>query len=935
MRQLYLSFAFVVSLATCLCSPASGQQIQSMKLLAPRVGWAATSESLFWTTDGGAHWKDITPRLNHKWQAVSSVYFLDASTGWVLLNCADRRNEKLDDTCFEVASTSDGGGNWSVVHPKIVDPDPESGFSGRSFLDFADAIHGWMILKISKSVAASSGVMFTTEDGGRTWKGLASPPIADRFHFVTSKDGWLAGGPDLQLYATRDGGESWRPVKLKLAAQLDSNSGYSYDLPSFTDSKHGFLAVTVSGVMASKASVILFSTDDGGRSWKPSATLGDLPNVGYVYPTAICDSLVVAAVTDKSNVTLEWAEAWGTVSRRTSTTGFDVSGVQQLSFASPAHGWLLTTFSLLSTSDGGSHWSEVTPSLAEHSQTLPHTVNPAMASAHSLLQPRVSPISAPATGNVVSRHLGFDTFPTPSSALMQSWWKSSPYYDIFIYLYGSPNKSTNKSYYPTNSWLTTVRGYGWGVIPIWFGLQSSCIINQPNVTKYFGPTTQDASTQGAEEADQAIAAAQQLGITGTIIYHDIENYTVNGTCSPVVQAFVDGWDSEVHLKGYVAGIYANPGPIKSDISNKNITIPDEIWITKTPGKGLPPQVTIWNQGFSDILWPSHQRKHQFLIDQTHVIFGGTGLPGTQGIDDDIDDALAGNPVGSKTFNYPASAFTTVNYPGATNATGAYEINDINSGTSAFINGNGQIGEIVGFYQSGTNPFFVSHGFQDNSGNFTEIDYPSAQDTWSFGINNANWIVGQYFTGAATLPYLDEAGNFSSNSLATSCPTTMCAANGVNDAGQVVGYYIDSSNNYHSFFYYTTTGVFTSPYPTTAASQLYGINGQGEVVGTGTPCPDANFLYDNGTVTCVGPPGATYTVASAINNNGQVAGYYLDSNGQHLFLYDQNTGTYTTFDYPNTSVSPFAFGINDFGQVVGCANCNNITTSTQGFLAVPQ
>jgi len=40
---------------------AFAQQIQSMKLLTPQVGWAQSGQHLYWTTDGGSHWKDITP----------------------------------------------------------------------------------------------------------------------------------------------------------------------------------------------------------------------------------------------------------------------------------------------------------------------------------------------------------------------------------------------------------------------------------------------------------------------------------------------------------------------------------------------------------------------------------------------------------------------------------------------------------------------------------------------------------------------------------------------------------------------------------------------------------------------------------------------------------------------------------------------------------
>ena len=75
-KQVRLSVSSLL-MTLCLCGGAPAQQsgrLESMKLLTPNVGWAATKSHLFWTADGGAQWKDITPRSSHKWQAVSSVF---------------------------------------------------------------------------------------------------------------------------------------------------------------------------------------------------------------------------------------------------------------------------------------------------------------------------------------------------------------------------------------------------------------------------------------------------------------------------------------------------------------------------------------------------------------------------------------------------------------------------------------------------------------------------------------------------------------------------------------------------------------------------------------------------------------------------------------------------------------------------------------------
>jgi probable HAF family extracellular repeat protein len=903
-----------------IMSLASAQQVKSMKLLTAQIGWAATNDHLFWTTDDGAHWKDITPKLNHKWQAISSVFFLDASTGWVLLNCADRRDKTFDDTCFEVASTADAGNNWSVAHPKIADPDPEAGFSGRTCLDFADSLHGWAIFKISRSVAVSSGTMLKTEDGGKTWRSLPAPPIADHFRFVTAKDGWLAGGPDSALYVTHDSGESWGSVSVPVPESVGPDHGFAYDLPIFEDEHRGFLPVRYEvgpEPGPDRSTLVLFATRDAGRTWTADRILSGLQDPygpAMPYPSAVAGTaLVTAYVAKNDDLSLHLLDGDRSSAVNTAKISEPGAVVEQLSFVDRTQGWVLTSTRLFSTRDGGKSWSDVTPD---------HAPSPVAARDRAKGIPQHGkyisvagePATVPASGNTLSIHLGFDVSDVPTVAQMLTWWNSSPYYDIHIYLPGSPNRHVDKNLIP--SWLSSVTSppQGWGVIPVWFGLQSSCIINQPLVKQYFGPTASEATAQGVTEANKAIAAAKALGIQGTIIYHDIENYTVNSTCSPVVKAFVAGWDSAVLSNGYLAGIYANPGPINSDISQVS-PIPNEIWITKTPAAPNPPKVTIWNQGISDSLWPNNQRRHQFLIDQTNVTFGGVALT----IDDDIDDALVSNPVGSKSYTFNFSSF---DYTGALVTTAA-GINDINSSGSGFINGGGQVGQIGGWYTLKDFSFF---GFQDNAGVFTSINFPGATYTGLLGVNDSDWNVGYYEDSTGQKAYLDAAGSFVSLVPPGAPLNDNLQATGVNDAGQVVGSYT-SNGVYHGFLYNANTRQFSiDPY---GGLPPAGINGTGQVVGIGGG-GNTSLLYSNGTYTTIAFPGAYATIATGINNNGQVVGYYnLQPSIFHSFLYDLNNGAYTSFDYPGAPANTtYAYGINDFGQIVG-------QEQTHGFLSSPQ
>jgi probable HAF family extracellular repeat protein len=135
--------------------------------------------------------------------------------------------------------------------------------------------------------------------------------------------------------------------------------------------------------------------------------------------------------------------------------------------------------------------------------------------------------------------------------------------------------------------------------------------------------------------------------------------------------------------------------------------------------------------------------------------------------------------------------------------------------------------------------------------------------------------------------------------------------GINDSGQIVGWYDDTER--HGFL--LDQGIFTIV-PDSTRAQAFGINNAGQIVGNGGEGP--GFLFDHGSYTILGldldlvDP---YMNFNGINASGQIVGWYrdVDSGVSHSFLFDH--GSYTTFDVPGGTVTR-AYGINDSGQVVG-------------------
>jgi probable HAF family extracellular repeat protein len=150
-------------------------------------------------------------------------------------------------------------------------------------------------------------------------------------------------------------------------------------------------------------------------------------------------------------------------------------------------------------------------------------------------------------------------------------------------------------------------------------------------------------------------------------------------------------------------------------------------------------------------------------------------------------------------------------------------------------------------------------------------------------------------------------------------TTGTWVDGINDAGQIVGYYrLGPFQGVHGFLYNGTTYTpIDVPFLFVNATFLFGINDLGQIVGQynlddGT---SHGFLFSGGTYTTIDDPLSDgETSAEAINNDGQIVGSYTSGGYWHGFLF--SGGTYTTLDDPLATGSTFASGINDKGEIVG-------------------
>ena len=137
--------------------------------------------------------------------------------------------------------------------------------------------------------------------------------------------------------------------------------------------------------------------------------------------------------------------------------------------------------------------------------------------------------------------------------------------------------------------------------------------------------------------------------------------------------------------------------------------------------------------------------------------------------------------------------------------------------------------------------------------------------------------------------------------------------GINDNGDVVGYYQNGLSFPQGFVLKNGTYTAITGRPGSIAVIAYGINNSGQIVGNDGPSGQSSaFLLSGGVYSDVAYPGCSYNVAYAISNNGKIVG--ACQLGGATIMYILSGGVYTKLPDPGQPASPT--GINNNGDVVG-------------------
>jgi photosystem II stability/assembly factor-like uncharacterized protein len=346
-------------------------EVRDAQLVTSTIGWAL-SNSLFRTSDAGASWSDVSP-AGVDLGRVRAVYFSDPAHGWVLAT----RDGGESGAALVVYRTPDGGSSWGAADVGAASAANLDSESAPASFDFVDARHGWLSVTLTSSAAFSRGELYSTSDGGATWKRLAIP-IGAPVEFLNDSDGWTAGGASAEdLYVTHDGGATWsRAGVTPPPGQEKASLGYS--VPSFVDGRVGALPVTI--IDDASAELAWYRTTDRGASWQLTRRfeIGQRLETGVAAPTALSpDGGWIGALGGGRRIGT--VTQGGAISTERDARGLPLSenaAVVKLTYGSTSAGWAIVRGSscagfktgctdydaLFRTADGGSTWTEIQPS---------------------------------------------------------------------------------------------------------------------------------------------------------------------------------------------------------------------------------------------------------------------------------------------------------------------------------------------------------------------------------------------------------------------------------------------------------------------------------------------------------------------------------------------------------------------------------------------
>jgi hypothetical protein len=298
-------------------------------------------------------------------------------------------------------------------------------------------------------------------------------------------------------------------------------------------------------------------------------------------------------------------------------------------------------------------------------------------------------------------------------------------------------------------------------------------------------------------------------------------------------------------------------------------------------------------------------------------------------------AVAGCSAGAGGDSVALAGSTTQVAQLSSTHSGNYQVLTLNDAKDRTFNqllGINNEGQIAGYYGSG-NGGHPNKGYVLRppyaQGDFGAENFPGSAQTQVTGLNDFGVTVGFFSTQNGATPADDNNFGFwkaNGRYHVVNFPTRNNAKPpvnqllGVNDDDTAVGFYNDSAGNAHGYTFSLNSGRFrqVTVYSATSLTAT-AINNEGAVAGFFTDAKghtDA-FLKRGDRVSTLVVPGASATQAFGLNDSNEVVGQYTVGTGGNAVTHGFTwwNGKFTTVDFPKASATTIN-GVNDEGDIVG-------------------